>query len=252
VNVTSGEHVNMLSRRKPNVRDINPSVLRWLYRTVAYSPAATNQNELGIVGYNNEHPDPWNLYLFMEKFRADATDATPALEVIDDNYQGQAGRQADLDVEYTLALAYPTPVIYYRGTGNGVQLEPGGKLPGSGDEYLQWLNYMIGRQRIPQTIALGHGTPEPSITSEYATALCDLFAELGLRGTSVLVASEDDGVGQGNCKDVLGNVRFYTSFPASCMYGVCSLLASCRVQVSHQTVVISQVHGSLVSRTSRI
>jgi hypothetical protein len=41
-------------------------------------------------------------------------------------YRAKVGRQANLDVQYALALAYPTPVIYYRGTGNGVQLEPGG------------------------------------------------------------------------------------------------------------------------------
>jgi hypothetical protein len=35
-----------------------------------------------------------------------------------------------------MALAYPTPIIYYKGTGNGVQLETGGNLPGPGDVYL--------------------------------------------------------------------------------------------------------------------
>jgi tripeptidyl-peptidase-1 len=41
--------------------------------------------------------------------------------------------------------------------------------------------------------------------------------ELGLRGSSVLVASGDAGVGRGDCKDDDGNDRFCTTFPASCM-----------------------------------
>jgi hypothetical protein len=186
----------------------------------------------------------------MAKFRTDAQ-AIPVLETIDISFKGQFGSQADFDAEYALALVYPTPVIYYRGSGNGVQLQPGGKLAGTGDQYLQWLNYMVGKRRIPQTISLGYGTPEPNILPEYAIALCELFAQLGARGTSVLIASGDAGVGQGNyCRDVHGNDQFYTSFPASCMCAIYSLLASCaqaRAQVAHQTVVTSQVPASLVS-----
>jgi tripeptidyl-peptidase-1 len=62
---------------------------------------------------------------------------------------------------------------------------------------------MTAKPNIPQTISLGFGTPERSIPR-------------GLRGTSVLVASGNAGVGQGDCRDIQGNVRFYTVFPASC------------------------------------
>jgi hypothetical protein len=76
--------------------------------------------------------------------------------------------------------------------------------------------------------------------------LCELFAELGVRGVSILVASNSAGVGLGNCKDTQGNVQFYTSFPASCMCGVYLLCTQAQVQVAHQSVVILQVPGSLV------
>ncbi len=50
--------------------------------------------------------------------------------------------------------------------------------------------------------------------------VCDLFAQLGARGVSVLVATGDNGVGQGNCKTNDGSVRFIPSYPATCMCGV--------------------------------
>jgi tripeptidyl-peptidase-1 len=180
-----------------------------------------DRNQLGIVGYENEYPSQMDLLTFMVNFRTDATGAIPTIEVIDSRYNGRVGQEANLGVQYTLALAYPTPVIYYRGTGNGVQFFPAGdnvRLPGPGDQYLAWLGYMIAKRRMPQTISLAFSTPEPSISLEYAVALCELFAQLGARGTSVLAASGNAGVGRGDCRNFRGDVQYYTVFPASCMW----------------------------------
>ena len=85
------------------------------------------------------------------------------------------------------------------------------RLLGSG-----YLLYMVDLPNVPQTVSVPHFTKEPDISPVYAFRLCGLFAALGARGVSVLVASRDDGVGRGNCKDGEGNVHFYTHFPASC------------------------------------
>jgi tripeptidyl-peptidase-1 len=78
---------------------------------------------------------------------------------------------------------------------------------------------MTNLPRVPQTISVPYFTGEPDIPEEYATSLCLLFGQLGTSGASVLVASGDDGVGRGSCKDSTdssGNIQFYTAFPASC------------------------------------
>jgi tripeptidyl-peptidase-1 len=77
---------------------------------------------------------------------------------------------------------------------------------------------------IPQTISISYGSYEPSIQQDYSKSLCLLFGMLGVLGASVIAGSGDVGVGAGNCRDSLGHVRFYTSFPASCMCGVQFLL----------------------------
>ena len=251
VNVTSsGESVNILSRAPAQEeRDIDPPFLRVLYQTETYYPASIYKNELGIVGFQNEIPDLTDLKVFMTKYRSDEVDAIPDIKEVFEQTPFQQGMQANLDSQYALALASPTPVIYYSGTDNGVRILDNGK-PSPDDQYLQWLKYMNEQAIIPQTISFGYSTDEPSISKEYADALCDLFARIGARGTSVFVASGDVGVGKGSCKTVFGDVQFYTGFPASCMCGVCSLLATCvqaRVQGVHQTVLILQVPGSLVS-----
>ena len=128
MNATSGEPVNMLLRREPNDPKVNPSVLRWPYGTDTYSSAETDQNALGIVGYQHEYPSRVDLLNFMTKFRTNAEAAIPTIKVIDLRYDSKARKEVNLDVQYTMALAYPAPVVYYRGAGNGVRLLTGGKL----------------------------------------------------------------------------------------------------------------------------
>ena len=222
LNATSGETLNMLSRRQPNqpnqpLPNIYPSFLRWLYRTDAYSPVSTN-NGLGIMGHLNEIPHIPDLGLFMTRFRPDITEtpSIPDILAVNRRYGTKLGIHANLDTQYAMALAYPTTVIYYKGTGRGVQILSDGTVA-TGDQYLMWLKYMSREKYIPQTITLGYGIPETHITEQYARALCKLYAQLGALGATVLAASGDAGVGEGECKDRSGNVRFYTTFPASCM-----------------------------------
>src|SRR6266404_1900506 len=67
---------------------------------------------------------------------------------------------------------------------------------------------------IPQTISAPFGADEHDTPLEYAETACRLFADLGVRGISVLFASGDDGVRKGNC-EVNGVVQFTPMFPAS-------------------------------------
>ena len=55
---------------------------------------------------------------------------------------------------------------------------------------------------------------------DYAIHVCNLFAQLGARGSSVLFPSGDYGVGIGTCKTNDGRnvTRFQPEFPSSCPY----------------------------------
>jgi hypothetical protein len=55
---------------------------------------------------------------------------------------------------------------------------------------------------------------------DFATQVCNLFAQLGARGSSIMFSSGDDGVGGGTCVNNDGsNVRrFQPNFPASCPF----------------------------------
>ncbi|KAH9167872.1 subtilisin-like protein [Lactarius sanguifluus] len=206
VNATSGDLVTTLLGRVND--DVTPPFLRWLYNSVNYVPAATDRNVLGVTGYTEEYPNPVDLTTFMDRFHSPGTGATYTVVQVDNGgYDpNHPGTEANLNVQYASGMAYPTPITYYS-VGDGTDDED--------DQYLSWLNYMLNLDEIPQTISTSYANYESDFTLDYARALCDLFMQLGARGVSVLFASGDDGVGEGDCM-IDGKVRFRPTFPASC------------------------------------
>ncbi|KAH9165579.1 subtilisin-like protein [Lactarius sanguifluus] len=179
----------VLSRR--DIDRVTPSFLRWLYNTLGYAPAATDRNKLGIAGFLGDSPSIDDLEQFMTEYRTDGAD-TATFDVVlisggvydPDN----PSVEGNLNMQYTEAMAFPTPHTYYS-TGGGSSMDP----------YLSWLNFMLSLDdnQLPRTSA------------------CELYAQLGVRGASLLFSTGDYGVGR-DCTDRSGNVRFRPVFPASC------------------------------------
>ncbi|KAI9435934.1 subtilisin-like protein [Lactarius indigo] len=214
-NATSRDLVRVLP--EVDAPAVTPAFLRWLYKTQAYVPVAMNYNALGVLGLENEYPSFADLTRFMIRFRADAVAATFIVEQVNggDFNPGNPGTEASLDIQYSEAMTYPTPNIFYS-VGGLLHWTDDGYLPAADDVYLVWLHYLLIPEYIPPTISISWGTLENILPPEYTSSLCELFAQLGLRGVSVLISSGDDGVGDGDCRDDAGNVHFATEFPASC------------------------------------
>ncbi|KAG0085612.1 hypothetical protein BGZ93_000543 [Podila epicladia] len=73
---------------------------------------------------------------------------------------------------------------------------------------------------IPQTLVIGYAANEQTVPKDYATRVCNQLAELGAAGVTIIVASEDGGVGAGDCLTNDGNNMslFQPTFPASCPF----------------------------------
>jgi tripeptidyl-peptidase-1 len=210
----SSEPVELLSSGHDNDH-VTPSYLRWLYNTVDYVPAAAGKNALGIVGFVGDYPILTDLAAFMDKYRSDATEINLALvQVNDGGYTPSL--ESNIDSQTAEGIANPTPHIFY---------SSGRRRPGS-DDYLTWLGYIIDQPSVPQTISISYGTQEKLYSWSYSRDVCSLFAQLGARGVSVLVASGDSGVGPEDCKTDRGNVQFIPNFPASCTCGIS--LSACK------------------------
>lgn len=82
------------------------------------------------------------------------------------------------------------------------------------------MNFVLAQSSIPQTFTTSYGDDEQTVPFDYATQVCNLFAQLGARGASIMFSSGDDGVGAGDCRNNDGTrtVRFQPNFPASCPF----------------------------------
>ncbi|KAH8993911.1 subtilisin-like protein [Lactarius akahatsu] len=203
---------------------VTPSFLRRLYNSATYQPVATHQNTIGVTGFQGQYVGDEDLEKFMRLFRSDARN--PTFLVIDINDSGydpkMPGSEANLDMQYTQGIAWPTPHVFYSIGGLAEEFIPDSFTPVNTNEpYLRWLDTMIRQEDIPQTISTSYGGNEQTFPPDYAKSVCELFGQLGARGVSMLFASGDSGVGGGDCKknDGSGVVEFQPLFPATCTCG---------------------------------
>ncbi|KAH9053076.1 peptidase S8/S53 domain-containing protein [Lactarius vividus] len=181
-------------------------------------PTALTKNAIGILGYGNEFPSPIDLDIFMTVFRhdSDLDDATFTVELVNGGQYDPSwpGMEANLDMQYAQAIAYPTPHIFYS-IGGKITWSLDDYKPIAGDFFLMWMAYLIPKEKIPQTMSASYGLKEKDAPAEYARSVCDLFMQLGACGVSIIFASGDDGVGAGNCQDASGKTQFIHMFPAT-------------------------------------
>ena len=231
--IPSGGHVTVKSSRNDDdddddddedEKEIEPSDLRSLYRTVTYVPAATNKNTLAIAGFIEDYPSRRDLKKFMKECRTDAVDATFKVVPINGGefHPSNPSAEVNQNIQYAGAIAYPTPHIFYS-VGGVASAIPGSNLPAPDDAFQAWLKYVIDQEEpVPQTISTSYGDYEKDVPLEYAKALCDLYGQLGARGVSILVTSGNNGVGDGDCivDKETGKVQFIPEWPASCMWSI--------------------------------
>lgn len=92
-------------------------------------------------------------------------------------------------------------------------------LLGSNEPYLDFLKYLLElpNEELPQVISVSYGEDEQTVPELYARQTCFMIAQLGARGTSVIVASGDKGVGTACEKNDGSNTsHFPPQFPAAC------------------------------------
>ncbi|AEO58307.1 hypothetical protein MYCTH_33003, partial [Thermothelomyces thermophilus ATCC 42464] len=143
-----------------------------------------------------------------------------------------AGLEASLDVEYAMALAYPANVVFYStggrgtmldaGTGTGVALPPVSQS--DNEPFLELLQALLAKPdgELPHVLSISYADDEVGVPRAYARRVCDQFAALAARGTTVLAATGDGGAagtGRTRCVDrETGARRFVATFPAGCPY----------------------------------
>ncbi|KAI9457108.1 subtilisin-like protein [Lactarius psammicola] len=182
VKQASGEPVIVLSSRDDDVS--HPSFLHSLYKTVGYTPAATNLNRLGVLGITGDYPRPEDLAVFMYSYRSNGPDAAfTVVRVNGGGYDPSHPTQSRTLTSSTLRASW------------GIRPQSSSTT----QAFLSWLGFIINQRNIPQAISSSYVSNENICSREYSMYLCALFTLLAACGISVLVASRDDDVDPGDC-----------------------------------------------------
>ncbi|KAK3811011.1 MAG: family S53 protease-like protein, partial [Benniella sp.] len=169
--------------------------------------ATHSSNVFAVAGFLNEYANRNDLKLFLDNYCQDLVDAT-FNDVSVSNGQnlqddGTAGKEANLDIQYTVGLANFAPVTFYS----------------VGDSAFQGFTALLEEikkdNKRPTVLSISYGYNENQLSATMADNLCRTFAELGTLGVSVIVSSGDGGVA-GSGPDSCG--MFVPTFPSSCPF----------------------------------
>ncbi|KAJ7750962.1 family S53 protease-like protein [Mycena maculata] len=190
---------------------VTPACLQAMYG-IPTTLATQKTNSIAVAGFIDQFAQTKDLTTFLARFRTDLSSSTTfALRTFDggSNPQaaGDAGIEANLDIQYTVGVASSVPVTFVSG-GNDFS-------DGALDGFLDIINNLSELATVPQVLTTSYGEDEPDQTAATATKLCNAYAAYGARGGSILFASGDGGVAGGQSQSC---TNFIAAFPAGCPF----------------------------------
>lgn len=206
---------------------ITPQCLKTLYK-INYKPDAKSGSKVAFASYLEEYARYSDLALFEKNILPEAVGQN--FTVI--QYSGGLNAQnssddsgeANLDLQYIVGVSSPLPVTEFSTGGRGPWVadldQP--DLADSGNEpYLEFLQGVLKlpQSELPQVISTSYGENEQSVPKSYALSVCNLFAQLGSRGVTVVFSSGDSGTGSACLSnDGKNTTKFQPQFPAACPF----------------------------------
>ncbi|KAF9286900.1 hypothetical protein BGZ68_002442 [Mortierella alpina] len=226
---------------------VTPQCLMKLYNMETLRPRRKSISTVGVAGFLGEYANRADLQTFLKLYQPGYLGREYNTTLVEGGLDDQTkpGHEANLDIQYTAGLMPPEAVTYYSVGLVEPPFIPDKNTPTNTNEpYMEFLDFLIAqdkkfteapegkkdeKDRLPDTISISYADYEQTVPLSYAKRVCDLFMQLGARGTTVLVASGDYGVG-GNAthpseaiclkNDGSGDNRpvFQPLFPASCPF----------------------------------
>ncbi|KAI0738095.1 family S53 protease [Daedaleopsis nitida] len=214
-NSESPEAQNLTSRAVPSAcaDSLTPACLQALYN-LPTTKATQSSSKIAVTGFLQSYASQADLTAFLNLYRKDMSSSTTfSLETIDGGQNpqgsGQAGAEANVDIQYTVGLATGVPTVFIS-VGSQVQ---DGALSGM----LDVVNYLLAQDSPPTVLTTSYGADEERISRDLAIKLCNGYAQLAARGVSVLFSSGDGGV-SGVGKRTCTNGNFVPTWPSGCPY----------------------------------
>jgi len=214
-----------------------PECIRTLYN-ITYNETTPSPSRFGVAGFLEQWIHHQDVADFIEHLAPELAELDPGYNYTVELFNGginpqaedpDSGIEAALDVEYALALGYPTEVVYYVTGGRGIKLGANGtallEIQSDNEPFLEFLEALLAKpdQHLPHVLSISYADDEIGVPQPYAHRVCDLFAALSARGVSVFAATGDGGAagtGMTQCtsNDGFRRKMYMPTFPASCPF----------------------------------
>ncbi|KAI0805767.1 peptidase S8/S53 domain-containing protein [Xylaria sp. FL0064] len=204
---------------------ITPACLKTIYN-IDYKADPKSGSKLGFASYLEEYARYADLAMFEKTYLPEVVGQN--LTVVQFNGGGNDqtstadSGEANLDAQYILGTGHPLPVTEFSVGGRGplvTDLDQPDPNDNENEPYLDFLKNVLKlpQSELPQVISTSYGENEQSVPKSYALSVCNLMAQLGSRGVSVIFSSGDSGVGSACLSnDGKNTTKFQPQYPASC------------------------------------
>ncbi|KAE8156823.1 subtilisin-like protein [Aspergillus tamarii] len=206
---------------------VTPNCLRELYGISEAKPKPDRRNRLGISGFLGQYARYSDFHQFLRLYAPRITDTNYTVVLINGGLNLQDSledsSEASLDIQYAAALADNSFTTFYSTAGHGPVIRDSGYNGASDphEPYLEQLRYLLDLpdDELPAVLTTSYGELEQSVPEIYARTTCNMFAQLGARGVSMIFSSGDSGVGD-SCitNDGTNRTSFQPLYPASCPF----------------------------------
>lgn len=214
---------------RPSV--IDPPCVRKLFNIGNYSADGNLPNGIGVAGYLDIWAKPESLAQYLADYIPESIGSNYTMNIV--NLTGPfnaetSESEGNLDTQLAIQVAFPIKMTYY--TANSIppyipDANQDSEIPGRNEPYLDLIDYLLNLTdaELPKVLTTSYGDDEQTVPRDYANAVCQGFAKLGARGTTVIFSSGDQGLGVDFAEYCITNdgknrTTFLPVFPASCPY----------------------------------
>ncbi|KAI0525487.1 peptidase S8/S53 domain-containing protein [Xylaria bambusicola] len=204
---------------------ITPACLKSLYK-IDYEADPKSGSKVGFASYLEEYARYDDYVQFQERYLPEATGQNFSVIQynggLNDQDSDDDSGEANLDAQYILGTGSPLPVTEFSIGGRGplvTDLDQPDENDNSNEPYLEFFKNVLKlpKNKLPQVISTSYGENEQSVPKSYAYSVCNLIAQLGSRGVTVIFSSGDSGTGSAcQSNDGKNTTKFQPQYPASC------------------------------------
>jgi len=186
-----------------------PTTLRGLYGVDSVEGKQGSGNKQATANFLGQFYSKTDLSAFFQELYPVA-DGRNVAQQIGPNNVSKPGVEAELDIQYLMAMGGGVETWFWSTTGQVGENEP----------FLKWLSDLASAKDVPALFSISYADYEDTVDYSYAARVSQEFMRAGVRGITLISGSGDGGVEGAQPRKCPGG-RYVPTFPCASPYETC-------------------------------